>query len=234
MKIFGDYIDSKIFFKKLRKFTDEEKVLVDNIFNSILHQDKNSEIITIYNKEIFENSEFISDVVSKKFTLEGHPIELEIRKHYCDEKKMIKDERYIGGSQLIHTPISTWISSGSEKYTDLFDKNMKANMNIDRIIFITCKANISLKHDKNDKRDFDACLNSTSPILFNGEFSKDATCFHYHGYPSETIMGIITDYDQNNSLTTEVIEKFKIFEDNICDRLLKAIEPKNLDIYYND
>jgi len=232
MKIFGDFIDSKIFFKKLRKFTDEEKLLVDNIFNSILHQDKNSEIINAYNNEIFENNEFISDIVSKKFTLKGYPIELEIRKHYCDEKKMIKDDRFIGGSQLIYTPISTWISSGSEKYTDLFDKNMKTNMIIDRIIFITCRADITLKLDRNDKRDFDACPNTGGPILFNGEFSKDAHCFHYQGYPRETIMGIITDYNHDNSLTADAREKFKIFTANICDRLLKAIKPKNLDIYY--
>ena len=232
MKIFGDFIDSKIFFKKLRKFTNEELVLVENIFSSILGKDKNSKIITTHNNEKFENNEFISDVVLKKFLLNGHPIELEIRKHYCDEKKMIKDDRFIGGSQLIHTPISTWISSGSEKYTDLFDKNMKANMNIDRIIFITCKADISLKHDRNDKRDYDLCPNSVSPILFNGEFSKDANCFNYQGYPSETIMGIIINYNDDNFLTIETKEKFKILEDNICDRLLKAIKPKNLDIYY--
>ena len=87
MKIFGDFIDSKIFFKKLRKFTNEELVLVENIFSSILGKDKNSKIITTHNNEKFENNEFISDVVLKKFLLNGHPIELEIRKHYCDEKK---------------------------------------------------------------------------------------------------------------------------------------------------
>ena len=223
MKIFGDYIDSKIFFKKLRKFTDGEKVLVDNIFNSILRQDKNSEIITIYNKEVFENDEFISDLVSKKFTLNGHRIELDIRKHYCDEKKIIKEN-------LLSTPISTWISSGSDKYTDLFERSM----NIDKIIFITCKADITLKQDRNDKRDFDACLSDTHQILLNGEFSVDADLFHYQGYPRETIMGIITDYDHNNILTTESNEKFTIFANNICDRLLEAILPKNLDIYYNN
>ena len=232
MKIFGDFIDSKIFFKKLRKFTNEEKVLVENIFGSILGKDKNSKIITTYNNERFENSEFISDVVLKEFILNGHPIGLEIRKHYCDEKKMIKNDDFILQSQLIHTPISTWISSGSEKYTDLFDKNMKAKMNIDRIIFITCKANISLKRDRNDKRDYDSCHYFIEPILFNGEFSEDAHCFHYIDYPSETIMGIITNYNDDNSLTIETRKKFKIFEDNICDRLLQAIKPKNLDIYY--
>ena len=67
MKVFGDYIDNKIFFKKLRKFTNEEKLLVDNIFNSILHQDTNSKIVTTYNNEIFENSEFINEILIKRF-----------------------------------------------------------------------------------------------------------------------------------------------------------------------
>ena len=67
MKVFGDYIDSKIFFKKLRKFTNEEKLLVDNIFNSISHQDTNSKIVTTYNNEIFENSEFINEILIKRF-----------------------------------------------------------------------------------------------------------------------------------------------------------------------
>ena len=66
MKVFGDYIDSKIFFKKLRKFTNEEKLLVDNIFNSISHQDTNSKIVTTYNNEIFENSEFINEILIKR------------------------------------------------------------------------------------------------------------------------------------------------------------------------
>ena len=74
----------------------------------------------------------------------------------------------------------------------------------------------------------------THQILLNGEFSVDADLFHYQGYPRETIMGIITEYDHNNILTAESNEKFTIFSNNICDRLLEAILPKNLDIYYNN
>ena len=44
MKIFGDAIDDKIFPKEIKRFTAEEKSLIDKFINSILRGDKKSEL----------------------------------------------------------------------------------------------------------------------------------------------------------------------------------------------
>ena len=44
MKIFGDAIDDKIFPKEIKRFTAEEKSLIDKFLNSILREDKKSEL----------------------------------------------------------------------------------------------------------------------------------------------------------------------------------------------
>ena len=86
INIFGDYIDSKIFFKKLRKFTDEELLLIDNIYNSILREDKNSEITLNHHEQIYDNIEHRSDLISKEFKFKERKYRLDFTKHYCDNR----------------------------------------------------------------------------------------------------------------------------------------------------
>ena len=43
IRIFGDAIDDKIFPKKIKRFTQEEKDLIEKFVNSILRNDKKSE-----------------------------------------------------------------------------------------------------------------------------------------------------------------------------------------------
>ena len=42
IRIFGDAIDDKLFPKKIKRFTQEEKDLIEKFINSILREDKNS------------------------------------------------------------------------------------------------------------------------------------------------------------------------------------------------
>ena len=44
IRIFGDAIDDKIFPKKIKRFTQEEKDLIEKFVNSILRNDKKSEL----------------------------------------------------------------------------------------------------------------------------------------------------------------------------------------------
>jgi len=131
INIFGDYIDSKIFFKKLRKFTDEELLLIDNIYNSILREDKNSEITLNYHEQIYDNTEHRSDLISKEFKFKERKHRLSFTKHYCDNKKFIKN--------LLHTSDThSWISSNSNEFTDLFTRDMLVDNNMNEAVFITC------------------------------------------------------------------------------------------------
>ena len=45
MNIFGDAIDDKLFPKPNKRFTDQEKNLIENFFLSIMKKDKDSELL---------------------------------------------------------------------------------------------------------------------------------------------------------------------------------------------
>ena len=80
MKIFGDAIDDKIFPKEIKRFTAEEKSLIDKFLNSILREDKKSEleksIITSFN----DRADGITEEIFKSFVFKGVPFHLRFKK----------------------------------------------------------------------------------------------------------------------------------------------------------
>ena len=210
MKIFNDYIDSKIFFKELRKFTKEEKGLVDNIYNLILRKDEKSEIIDSDQKELFNNNDFITDVISKNFIFNKQSMYLNFFKHYCYEKEyyrgLLLDVRNTEGEDIFPDPSNRYLSKKEQKYKHL--------------IYITCQGNMDIMNDSNQPL--------FRPILFNVVFSKDIDWTER----KNNMMGINIDYDENNFLTTLSKKNFEKFGQKISECIVEAIEPKNMSIYF--
>lgn len=211
MKIFSDYIDSRIFFKKLRKFTTEEKGLIDNIYNLILRNDKKSEITESEEIEIFNNNDFITDIISKSFIVNGQSMYLEFYKHYCYEKeyftRLLIDVRDPDGKDMF--PIS------GDRYANKKEQKLR------HLIYITCKGSMDLRNDPNQPY--------YRPILFNVKFSRDIDWTEREN----NMMGISIDYDENNYLLNESKKKFKKFGKKVNESILKAIKPKNTSIYFS-
>ena len=90
MKIFGDAIDDKIFPKEIKRFTAEEKSLIDKFINSILREDKKSELekseIEIFN----DRRDRITEEIYKDFVFKGVSFHLRFSKIYTNEKKTIE------------------------------------------------------------------------------------------------------------------------------------------------
>ena len=211
MKIFSDYIDSKIFFKKLRKFTKEEKGLIDNIYNLLLRKDKKSEIIESEQEELFNNNDFITDIISKSFVFNKQSMYLNFFKHYCYEKEyfagLLNDVNNTEGEDIFPDPNNRYLPKKDQKYKHL--------------IYITCKGDMDIRNDPNQP--------IYRPILFNVVFNKDIDWMEREN----TMMGINIDYDENNFLTSTSKKKFKKFGQKISDSIVKAIKPKNMSIYFS-
>ena len=109
MKIFGDAIDDKIFPKEIKRFTAEEKNLIDKFINSILREDKKSELekseIEIFN----DRRDRITEEIYKDFVFKGVSFHLRFSKIYTNEKKTIEwlpsDEFHLG--DLLYDGYST-------------------------------------------------------------------------------------------------------------------------------
>lgn len=90
MKIFGDAIDDKIFPKEVKKFTQEEKSLIDNFINSILRDDKKSEIEKSISESYNDRRDCITESIIKIFVFKDVQFQLRFDKFYTNEKKTIK------------------------------------------------------------------------------------------------------------------------------------------------
>ena len=71
MKIFGDAIDDKIFPKEVKRFTQEEKSLIDKFINTILREDKKSELEDSKIKSFNDRADCITEEIYKNFVFKG-------------------------------------------------------------------------------------------------------------------------------------------------------------------
>ena len=67
MRIFGDAIDDKIFPKKIKRFTQEEKNLIEKFVNSILRNDKYSELENSEINQFNDRLDGITEEIHKYF-----------------------------------------------------------------------------------------------------------------------------------------------------------------------
>jgi hypothetical protein len=90
MRIFGDAIDDKIFPKDIKRFTLEEKSLIDKFLNSILREDKKSELEESTIKSFNDRRDSITEIIYKKFYFKNVLFILEFQKFYTNEKETIE------------------------------------------------------------------------------------------------------------------------------------------------
>lgn len=87
MRIFGDAIDDKIFPKKIKRFTQEEKDLIEKFINSILRNDKKSELEKSEITQFNDRLDGITEEIYKYFIFKKSEISLRFSKYYTNEKK---------------------------------------------------------------------------------------------------------------------------------------------------
>ena len=87
IRIFGDAIDDKIFPKKIKRFTQEEKDLIEKFINSILRNDKNSELEKSEITQFNDRLDGITEEIYKYFIFKKSEISLRFSKYYTNEKK---------------------------------------------------------------------------------------------------------------------------------------------------
>ena len=90
MKIFGDAIDDKLFPKEVKRFTVEEKNLIDKFINSILREDKKSELEESGAKSFNDKRDCITEIIYKNFIFKGVHFRLTFNKFYTNEKKTVE------------------------------------------------------------------------------------------------------------------------------------------------
>ena len=69
MNIFGDAIDDKLFPKPNKRFTDQEKNLIENFFLSIMKKDKDSELLNTKNEILYDREGGVTDEITKAIIL---------------------------------------------------------------------------------------------------------------------------------------------------------------------
>ena len=87
VRIFGDAIDDKIFPKKIKRFTQEEKDLIEKFVNSILRNDKKSELEKSEITQFNDRLDGITEEIYKYFIFKKSEISLRFSKYYTNEKK---------------------------------------------------------------------------------------------------------------------------------------------------
>ena len=128
IKIFGDLIDDKLFPKKIKRFTQEEKDLIEKFVNSILREDKNSELESTQIEQFNDRADGITEKITKYFTFRDTEFALFFEKFFANDVKNYLDHRYeitsffSDGNINKITGQPTW---GSNKEDKQFEKDMK-------------------------------------------------------------------------------------------------------------
>lgn len=128
IKIFGDAISDKLFPKKVKRFTQEEKDLIDKFINSILREDKNSELESTQIEQFNDRSDGITEKITKYFYYKDTEFVLFFEKLYADDVKDYLDHRYSITSFFPNGNINeitgqpTW---GSNNEREQFQKDLK-------------------------------------------------------------------------------------------------------------
>ena len=128
IRIFGDAIDDKLFPKKIKRFTQEEKDLIEKFINSILREDKNSELESTQIDQFNDRLDGITEKITKYFYYKDTEFVLFFEKLYANDVKDYMDHRYNitsffpDGDVNKITGQPTW---GSNKGRDDLNKEVK-------------------------------------------------------------------------------------------------------------
>jgi len=93
IKIFGDKIDDQIFPKEIKRFTQEEKDLITNFVNSLLREDKKSELDKIEITPLYDRLDNCTETMDIIFRLKSvNEFRLIFTKYY---RSGLKEKDYI-------------------------------------------------------------------------------------------------------------------------------------------
>ena len=93
IKIFGDKIDDQIFPKEIKRFTQEEKDLITNFVNSLLREDKKSELDKIEITPLYDRLDCCTETMDIIFRLKSvNEFRLIFTKYY---RSGLKEKDYI-------------------------------------------------------------------------------------------------------------------------------------------
>jgi len=93
IKIFGDKIDDQIFPKEIKRFTQEEKDLITNFVNSLLREDKKSELDKIEITPLYDRLDSCTETMDIIFRLKSvNEFRLIFTKYY---RSGLKEKDYI-------------------------------------------------------------------------------------------------------------------------------------------
>lgn len=93
MKIFGDLIDDKLFPNKLKRFTSDEYVIVENFTNLFVNKFQ-GELTHSWRKDLHDNSNYFTEEIHKDIKIGSDVLNLNFEKFYCDKKKIFMNDYY--------------------------------------------------------------------------------------------------------------------------------------------
>lgn len=88
MKIFRDLIYDKLFPDKIKRFTSDEYVIIENIIDLLINK-FNVELRHSYKKDLQNNYNYnyITEEIRKELKIGSNILTLNFVKFYCDKKK---------------------------------------------------------------------------------------------------------------------------------------------------
>lgn len=87
MKIFGDLIDDKLFPKKIKRFTSDEYVIIENFIASLIKK-FDGELTHSFRKDLNDDANYITEEIKKELKIGSNILSLNFEKFYCDSKKI--------------------------------------------------------------------------------------------------------------------------------------------------
>ena len=93
MKIFGDLIDDKLFPKKIKRFTSDEYVIIENFIASLIKK-FDGELIHSYRKDLNNDANYLTEEIKKELKIGSNILSLNFEKFYCDSKKVFMADYY--------------------------------------------------------------------------------------------------------------------------------------------
>ena len=96
---FGDGIHDKLFPNKFKRFTQQEKSLIDKFINSILNQDNKSDLEESTAESYNDRVDMITEIIRKRFIFKGVLFNLRFLKFFSNN---IKPDQTVYPQELQH------------------------------------------------------------------------------------------------------------------------------------
>jgi len=93
MKIFGDLIDDKLFPSKIKRFTSDEYVIIENFTNLLINK-FDGVLVNSYRKDLHDDSNYITEQIHKELKIKSNTVSFHFEKFYCDSKKVFMADYY--------------------------------------------------------------------------------------------------------------------------------------------